>query len=141
MPTAVSRLPGSANKHSTEGRNLPRAGSFSAERSHDWTALFLSGPVPQGKFDPVANANLIVDGSQIVPDNKYADPEDSPMHRSGGTVRQLLVHNRVEFFLTRRGQTAVPTDPPALPDQVTRRAREIAQGRLVSSCPSETVPP
>lgn len=44
----------------------------------------LSGPVPQGKFDPVANANLIVDGSQIVPDNKYADPEDSPMPEAVG---------------------------------------------------------
>jgi hypothetical protein len=35
----------------------------------------LSGPVPQKKFDPVANANLVVDGAQIVPDNRYTDPE------------------------------------------------------------------
>lgn len=70
-------MPGSADKHPNEGRNLPRAGSFSAERSHDSTALLLSGPVPQGKFDPVANANLIVDASQIVPDSNYADPEFS----------------------------------------------------------------
>jgi hypothetical protein len=53
------------------------AGSFSAERSHDWTALLLSGPVPQGKFDPVTNASLIVDDSQILPDSNYADPEFS----------------------------------------------------------------
>lgn len=39
--------------------------------------FLLSGPVPQGKFDLVANANLIVDGSQIVPENEYADPEFS----------------------------------------------------------------
>jgi hypothetical protein len=35
----------------------------------------LSGPVPQSKFDPVADANLVVDGAQIVPDNRYTDPE------------------------------------------------------------------
>jgi hypothetical protein len=74
----------------------------------------LSGPAPQGKFDPFANANLIVDGTQIVPDNKYGDPEDSPMHRSGGTVRQLLVHNRADFFFNQKradGAAQGPSSP------------------------------
>ena len=35
----------------------------------------LSGPVPQSEFDPVANANLVIDRAQVVPDNKCTDPE------------------------------------------------------------------
>jgi hypothetical protein len=50
-------------------------GLFRWRRSQEWTALLLSGPVPQSEFDPVANANLVVAGAQVVPDNKYADPE------------------------------------------------------------------
>jgi hypothetical protein len=37
--------------------------------------LLPSRPIPQCEFDPIAYANLLVDISEIVPDNPFADPE------------------------------------------------------------------
>jgi hypothetical protein len=38
-------------------------------------ALVHTGFVPQGEFDPVVHANLVVDLAQVVPDNVFADPK------------------------------------------------------------------
>jgi hypothetical protein len=38
-------------------------------------SLLPSSPIPQCEFDPIAYANLVVDFSEIVPDNLFVDPE------------------------------------------------------------------
>jgi hypothetical protein len=70
-------------------------------------SLLPPSPIPQCQFDPIAYANLVVDFSEIVPDDVFADPEfigdffvleslghqlDDPQLASAGEPRSVAIH-------------------------------------------------
>ena len=50
-------------------------GSVSSIAASERLPLLPSSPIPQCEFDPIAYANLVVDFSEMVPDDVFADLE------------------------------------------------------------------
>ena len=59
-------------------------------RSQEWSAFLLPGPIPQSEFNPVANANLLVDRGQIVSDRQCSNPEFSGDFLVSSSLRHEL---------------------------------------------------